>query len=63
MIVAEDPNRTKIRGNHESSYRENSVSLAGYPWYARAFMKRHIQIENDPDVWSKIEALILAKML
>jgi hypothetical protein len=63
MIVAEDPNRTKILGNHESSYRENSVSCAGYPWYARAFMKRHIQIENDPDVWSKIEALILAKML
>jgi hypothetical protein len=63
MIVAEDPNRTKILGNHESSYRENSVSCAGYPWYARAFMKRHIQIENDPDVWSKIEALILAKIL
>ena len=63
LIVAEDPNRTKILGNHESSYRENSVSCAGYPWYARAFMKRHIQIENDPDVWSKIEALILAKVL
>jgi hypothetical protein len=63
LIVAEDPDRTKILGNHESSYRENSVSCAGFPWYARAFMKRHIQIENDPVVWSKIEALILAKML
>jgi hypothetical protein len=62
LIVAEDPNKTKILGNHESSYRENSVSCAGFPWYARAFMKRHIQIENDPAVWSKIEELILARI-
>jgi hypothetical protein len=62
LIVAEDPNKTKILGNHESSYRGNSVSCAGFPWYARAFMKRHIQIENDPVVWNKIEELILARM-
>lgn len=62
-IVAEDPAKTKILGNHESSYRENSVSVAGYPWYARAFMRRHIQIENDPVVWGQIETLILAKIL
>ena len=63
LIVAEDPGKTKILGNHESSYRENSVSCAGFPWYARAFMKRHIQIENDPLVWGKIESLILARIL
>jgi hypothetical protein len=63
LIVAEDPAKTKILGNHESSYRENPVSVAGYPWYARAFMHRHIQIENDPAVWNQIEALILAKVL
>ena len=63
LIAAMDPNRTTILGNYESSYRQNPVSCAGYPWYALAFMKRHIQIENDPDVWSKIEALILAKIL
>jgi len=62
LIVAADPERTRILGNHESSYRENSVSCAGFPWYARAFMKRHIQIENDPVVWGEIEALILARM-
>lgn len=62
-IVADDPAKTKILGNHESSYRENPVSCAGFPWYARAFMKRHIEIENDPAVWDKIEAMILAKVL
>ena len=63
LIVAMDPNKTKILGNDESSYRQNPVSCAGFPWYARAFMKRHIQIENDPAVWNKIEALILGKIL
>ena len=63
VIVARDPKKTKILGNHESSYRENPVSCAGYPWYARAFMRRHIQIENDPAVWGQVEALILAKVL
>jgi hypothetical protein len=63
LIVAEDPAKTKILGNQQSSYRENPVSVAGYPWYARAFMHRHIQIENDPAVWNQIEALILAKAL
>ncbi len=37
LIVAEDPVKTKILGNRQSSYRENPVSVAGYPWYARAF--------------------------
>ena len=62
-IVARDPAKTKILGNHESSYRQNPVSCAGFPWYARAFMRRHIQIENDPAVWDQIEALIASKAL
>jgi hypothetical protein len=63
VIEATDPKKTTILGNYESTYRENPVSCAGYPWYARAFMKSHIEIENDPSVWSKIEALIQTKVL
>jgi hypothetical protein len=62
LIVAKDPQKTKILGNHESSYRQNPVSCTGFPWYARAFMRRHIQIENDPAVWNQIEAMILARI-
>ena len=62
-IVAADPDKTRILGNYRSDYDQNPVSCAGYPWYARAFMKRHIQIENDPVVWNKIEELILAKVM
>jgi hypothetical protein len=63
LIQAMDPEKTTILGNYESTYRNNPVSCAGYPWFARAFMKSHIEIENDPSVWSKIEALIQAKVL
>ena len=63
FIEAMDPKKTTILGNYESTYRKNPVSCAGYPWFARAFMKSHIEIENDPSVWSKIEALIRTKVL
>jgi hypothetical protein len=63
LIEATDPKKTTILGNYESTYKRNPVSCAGYPWFARTFMKPHIEIENDPSVWSKIEALIRTKLL
>jgi hypothetical protein len=60
-IQAIDPKRTTILGSYESSYKANPVSCAGYSWYARAFMKPHIEIENDGAVWDRIEALIVAR--
>lgn len=61
LIHAADPAHTVILGNYESSYKANPVSLNGYPWFARTFMKPHIEIENDPAVWSQVEALIVAR--
>jgi hypothetical protein len=62
LITATDPKRTAILGNYETSYKDHPISCAGFPWFARAFMKPHIEIENDPAVWTKIEALIRSKM-
>ena len=62
LIAAMDPSQTTILGNYESSYREHPVSCAGFPWFARTFMHPHIEIENDPSVWSRIEALIRSKL-
>jgi len=61
-IAAMDPQQTKILGNYQSSYREHPVACDDFPWFARTFMKAHIEIENDPTVWSKIEDLIRAQM-
>jgi len=62
-IIAMDPKQTTILGNFESTYRTSPVSCDGYPWFARTFMKTHIEIENDPVLWTRIEALIQAKVL
>ena len=61
-IAAMDPKQTTILGNYESSYKGHPVSCAGYPWFARAFMRPHIEIENDPSVWGRVEELIGKQM-
>jgi len=61
VIQAVDPKRTKVLGNYELTYKDNQVSCVGYSWYARAFMKPHIEIENDAALWNRIEALIVAR--
>jgi pimeloyl-ACP methyl ester carboxylesterase len=60
-IQAIDPKRTTILGSYESTYKITHVSCSGFPWFARAFMMPHIEIENDVAVWKQIEALIVAR--
>jgi pimeloyl-ACP methyl ester carboxylesterase len=60
-IRAADPAATTILGNFRLTYKDGGVACPGYPWYTRAFTKPHIEIENDPRVWNKVEALILSK--
>lgn len=62
-IRAADPSRTEILGNVRMDYSRKTVDCAGYPWYARLFMKPHIEIESDPSVWGRIEALIRSKLV
>jgi hypothetical protein len=61
-ITAMDPKHTTILGNYEMSYRDHPISCDGFPWFARMFMKPHIEIENDPAVWERIVALIRKQM-
>jgi hypothetical protein len=63
LIEAMDPLQTTILGNYKSTYRSSPISCANYPWFARVFMKPHIEIENDPSVWGKIAELIRTKLL
>ena len=58
QILAADPAHTTILGNFQLDYKSRPINCDGYPWYARMFMKSHIEIESDPDVWSRVEALI-----
>jgi hypothetical protein len=62
QIVAADPSHTRILGNFQFDYKSNPVNTHGYPWYARIFMKPHIEIESDPIVWNRVESLIRSEI-
>jgi|SRR5579872_6391726 len=62
LIRANDPSRTRILGNFQFDYKTHPVDCSAYPWYARLFMKPHIEIESDPRVWSRVESLIRSKL-
>jgi hypothetical protein len=57
-IRAADPTRTNIIGNFRFDYKASAYNCAGYPWFDRIFMKSHIQIECDANVWNQAESLI-----
>jgi hypothetical protein len=57
-IRAADPTRTRIIGNFRFDYKATTYNCSGYPWFDRIFMKPHIQIECDANVWRQAESLI-----
>lgn len=61
-ILAADPAKTRILGNIRLHYKTHSANCDDYPWYARLFMRPHVEIESDPSVWSRIEALVRATL-
>jgi hypothetical protein len=61
-IRAEEIARTRILGNFHFEYKKKSLSCDKYPWYDRMFTKYHTEIECDPEVWNRVEALIREKL-
>jgi hypothetical protein len=57
-IHAADNSSTQILGNFRVNYKEAPAECRPYPWYERAFIKTHIAIECDPDLWKRIEGMI-----
>ena len=57
-IRAADPAKTQILGNFRYDYQEHPIHCPEYPWYDRTFAKTHTEIDCDPAVWSRVEAII-----
>ncbi len=57
-IVAADPSRTRILGNFKFDYKTKTANCDRYPWFARLFMRPHIEMESDPKIWQRVESLI-----
>jgi hypothetical protein len=62
QIRAADPARTQILGNYKFDYKTHPIRCDQYPWYDRFFMRAHIEIECDPNVWDRVETLIRSKL-
>lgn len=62
LIVASNPEKTKILGNYLEDYKKNPVECPGYTWADRFFTHGHMQSECDPRVWSQIEDLVRQRL-
>ena len=58
-IRAEDPARTTIIGNFNYDYSHKQIDVSSVPFMKKAFRVAHTRMEYDPDVWTKVEELIL----
>jgi hypothetical protein len=58
-IKADDPARTSIIGNFEFDYSQKRIDVSTVPFVKKAFRVAHTKMEYDPDVWAKVEELIL----
>ena len=58
-IRAEDPLRTTIIGNFKYDYSHKQIDVSRVPFMKKAFRVAHTRMEYDPDIWAKVEDLIL----
>jgi len=58
-IHAEDRTKTAIVGNFEFDYRNQEIDISHVPWFKKIFRVAHTRMDRDPEVWSKVEELIL----
>jgi hypothetical protein len=57
-IHAIDPDHTSILGNFHMTYKDHNINCDNYPWLIRVLSRPHHEIENDPGVWDRVDALI-----
>ena len=61
-IHAADAMKTIILGNWRYDYSHKEIDLSLVPWYRKAFRTAHIKMDNDPEVWARVESLILQEL-
>jgi len=58
-IRAEDPARTTILGNFDYDYKDKPIDLSQVSWMKKIFRTAHTKMDFDPEVWSRVEGIIL----
>ncbi len=61
-VRAEDPQKTEIIGNFQFNYKKKKIDTSGVHWFKKLFRVAHTKMGLDPDVWCKVEGLILEEI-
>ncbi len=61
-IRAEDPNKTAILANTQFDYQNKKIDISEVSWAKKIFRVAHTKMEYDPEVWAKVEELILSEI-
>jgi hypothetical protein len=62
QITAADPAKTEILGNYRIDYKKEPVACPQASWGDRFFTPGHTQSECDPNLWSRIENMVLQRL-
>lgn len=61
-IKAVDESKTQILGNYRFDYREHPVQCEATSWFDRTFTPSHMQSQCDPQIWNRVEDLVLQRI-
>lgn len=61
-IYPEDSEKTEILGNFEFDYSRKKIDLSQVSWFKKLFRTAHTKMDFDPEVWEKVEKLILSEI-
>jgi hypothetical protein len=61
-IQPEDPKRTQIIGNDQYDYSKKDIDISHVHWFKKLFRVAHTKMGNDPEVWQKVESMILEEV-
>ena len=61
-IRAEDPQTTTILGNFKYDYEHKEVDRPGMPALQKIIAVAHTRIACDPEVWARVEELIVREI-
>ncbi|MEW6127613.1 MAG: hypothetical protein AB1757_11305 [Acidobacteriota bacterium] len=61
-IRPEAADKTAIIGNYQFDYRNKNIDISEVSWLKKIFRVAHTRMEYDPEVWAKVEALILSEI-
>jgi len=58
-IRAADPQKTRVLGNFQFSYKNKNVPVSDVIWLKKVFMDAHTKMDFDPEMWAQVEKLIV----